>query len=131
MGYVVDASSLGKLIADEPGADAFRAWFFATSESDAELEAPELLWYEFGRLVQRLLPDEDADVIADIVTAHTMPFHLRRPAPGTAAAYASRGLTFYDAAYVAVAEERGSILVTSDKPMAKVARRSRIPVRFF
>lgn len=131
MGYVVDASSLGKLLADEEGADQFRAWFFATAESDAELEAPELLWYEFGRLVQRLLPDQDPDAIADVVASHTMPVQLRRPAPTTIAAFASRGLTFHDAAYVALAEERGSILVTSDKTMAKVARRSRIPVRFF
>lgn len=131
MGFVVDASSLGKVIAEEPGAAAFRDWFYAAAESGTELEAPELLWYEFGRIVQRVVGREKADVQSDIVEAHLAPFRLHRPAPASVCAHARRGLTFYDAAYVAVAEERGAILVTSDRRMEKAARRAGIPVRKF
>lgn len=131
MGFVVDASCLGKVVAEEPGADRFRDWYYATVESNAELEGPELLWYEFGRVVQRLLPGQEPEVTADIVAAHLQPFALRRPAAVSVAAFAARGLTYYDASYVALAEERGSILVTTDETMAKVARKAGIPVRAF
>lgn len=131
MGFVVDASALGKVVADEPNAEKFRDWFYATTETAVDLEAPELLWYEFGRLAQRHLPDQDAEMLADIVDVNLQPFILRQPSARAVTAFVARGLTFYDASYVALAEERGSILVTSDDTMAKVARRSGIPVRFY
>lgn len=48
-------------------------------------------------------------------------FEILDPAPTSVASWTAAGLTAYDAAYVAVAEERGIQLVTDDRRIVTTA----------
>ena len=48
-------------------------------------------------------------------------FSVRRPSLARVAEWAAKGLSSYDASYVALAEERGTTVVTADRRLAAVA----------
>lgn len=50
-------------------------------------------------------------------------FAIRQPELERVASWAGRGLTAYDACYVALAEERNTAVVTADEGMLRVAGR--------
>jgi predicted nucleic acid-binding protein len=110
-------------------------WFAA--EQRGSVEARELRnEYEAGRLsvaVPALLFLEvlnvagrrwswEEDALVDLADAvDDLLFELGEPELKSVASWVARGLTAYDAAYVAVAEERGVDLVTDDDVILTVA----------
>jgi len=55
-------------------------------------------------------------------------FDVAEPALRSVAAWTSQGLTAYDSAYVALAEERGSFLLTDDQQVLDLAPDSARPL---
>lgn len=124
---VVDASGVGKSFLDEPETAAWREWYYRLLADDADLRAPYLLQYEVGRTIQReltsLSPSQMASTLDDAVTGIRLSLvPPARPFDHTGS------LTYYDAAYVALAKEEGVPLATYDDRMAEAARSQGIPV---
>lgn len=128
---VVDASCLAKLVVEEPGSAEFTAWFGAEVRASGRVEAPSVVRYELGRILQRDLAGEKAGVLAALHEATLRHVLLSDPPARQVFKVAARGLTFADAAYVALALQRGGGLVTTDDDMRAVARNLRIRVRAF
>lgn len=115
--YVVDASSLAKLFLEDEGYEAFRTWFGETVHRGDTLLAPRLLRYEIGNVVQREYGQEPLDDRVEIVTEALR--HLRFEDADLRDAFEAAGdLTFYDAAYLALARKEGAPLVTADRRVA-------------
>lgn len=116
---VVDASVLLKLVLEEEGSPAWRAWYEQAALGNERFVAPANLYAETGRVVQRRFPeltdDERRILHADLTTG----VHLLPPTPDDDWA-AARSLEFFDALYVAAAS--GRRLATADGRMAKAAR---------
>lgn len=129
MGYVLDASALLKLVLDDEGHEAFRLWFSEQVRTRAELAAPHLLAYETGSVLQRVfadLPPEDRWTMhGDLLRA----IRLVEVPVEAAFRHADAGLTFYDAAYLALAEARGDVLVTGDRAVRELAEARGVAVR--
>jgi predicted nucleic acid-binding protein len=51
----------------------------------------------------------------------SLSFQVRQPPLGSIARWTAQGLTAYDACYVALAEERGTVVVTADERMLTIA----------
>lgn len=128
---VVDCSVLGKLLLAEPKRNEVRAWFEEAQAGHWELTAPDIVFYELGNVLARALPHADPAELGAALEQALARLQMRRPAPAAVSAIVRRGLTFYDAAYVAVAQETGATLVTLDDKMAKVARKAGISVKTF
>jgi predicted nucleic acid-binding protein len=110
-------------------------WFAA--EQRGSVEARQLRSeYEAGRLfvaVPALLFLEllnvagrrwrwDEDALLELAEAlDDLAFDVGEPGLHSVASWVARGLTAYDAAYVALAEERGLALVTDDETMVALA----------
>lgn len=96
---------------DVPQARALRASF---ETGDLAVIVPPLLFLEilnaFGRWWA--WPEDELIVLASSLTS--LRFEVEEPELERVAAWTARGLTAYDAAYVAVAEARDIQLVTSD-----------------
>lgn len=63
--------------------------------------------------------NEDLETLANALSG--MPFEVREPDIAGVAQWAGRGLTAYDAAYVALAEELGLTVITEDAQILEVA----------
>lgn len=82
---------------------------------------PTLLFYEVLNVAGRQwrLPGED---LLELVTRlEDARFELDDPELASVAEWVARGLSAYDAAYVALAQERGIALVTDDRQVLAVA----------
>jgi predicted nucleic acid-binding protein len=76
--------------------------------------APPLLWLEILNVAARRWHWEEARLSRLASTLEDLGFQLVEPDLPGVARWAAAGLTAYDAAYVAVAEQTGSPLVTDD-----------------
>jgi predicted nucleic acid-binding protein len=111
-------------------------WFHAEGEAHAEaarglreqfeagemrVAAPPLLWLEILNVAARRWrwSGTRLDVLA--ASLPDLGFDLIEPELEGVAEWAAKGLTAYDAAYVAVAEEAGVPLLTDDAEICKVA----------
>lgn len=98
------------------------------------LVAPTLLTYELTNGLSRAERRERlADGVADEALAMLLAcaVRLERPVPGRLLETARRyAITAYDAAYVALAEQRGSELWTADRPLYEAAGGSQPLVRW-
>lgn len=111
--YVADASSLAKLFLEDEGHQALRTWFKQAVRGDGTIWAPELVRCEIGNVVQREYTMEPVEVRAEIVA--DVLAHLRiEPADVEATFEAVGDLTYYDAAYLALAVEKDAALVSWD-----------------
>ncbi len=116
---VVDASVIIKWVAGDPAeADQDRALMLlkAWMNGEVELMAPALWQYEVGNFLGRRLPGKAGEKFAllfnlGIKSLHLTPTMCRR----CFAWMKERAVTFYDAAYLAVAVEAGGMLVTADE----------------
>jgi predicted nucleic acid-binding protein len=120
---VLDASVVLKWFSptDERHGEAARALRAAYEAGELRLLAPGLLALELLNVAGRSWrwPADALAALADALAA--LRIELVDPALADVARWAGRGLTAYDAAYVAVAEAAGVELVTDDREILAVA----------
>jgi predicted nucleic acid-binding protein len=119
---VLDASvGIRILLEDQPGHADAREAFAAALERGHRIVAPALYQYEVGNVLSRAHGKAERRA-AMLDAAHAI-VDVAHPAPQAfhrALAIAAEGkLTFYDAAYLALAEGRDAILWTEDKDILK------------
>lgn len=119
-------------------------WFHSGGEEHAEaaqkireefeagelrIAAPPLLWLEIINVAARRWKWDASRLEALATSLSELGFELVEPEPETIARWAGRGLTAYDAAYVAVAEKTGLPVVTDDAQICRVATDLAEPLR--
>ena len=121
--YVVDASVILKwVLGDERESDQDKALNLlkAWVEGRAELLAPSLWEYEAGNLLGRQFPGEAVEKMTLIVNLKFSSIPLTESMHRLCFDWMEQnGVTFYDACYLALAEETKSILVTADAKFAE------------
>lgn len=83
--------------------------------------APPLLWLEIINVAARRWHWDSSQLEALAAALSDLGFELVEPEPEAIARWAGRGLTAYDAAYVAVAEETGAPVITDDAQICRLA----------
>ncbi len=121
--YVVDASVILKWVfGDERESDQDKALSLlnAWAEGRCELLAPSLWEYEVGNFLGRLFPGEASAKMNLIANLKFSSIPLTENMHRLCFDWMSQNrVTFYDACYLALAEETGSILVTADTKFAE------------
>jgi predicted nucleic acid-binding protein len=120
---VLDASVVLKWFSPsvEPGSRQARALRDEYRAGRLEVVVPSLLWLEILNVAGRRWGFDEPSLLELAGALSDLGFVLTDPAPDLVAAWVARGLTAYDAAYVAVAEERGVPLVSDDRTVLGVA----------
>ena len=127
---VVDASVTFKWLIPDSAEDdvpAAKALLVEHMEGRVKIIAPPLLYYEVGNILlfgrSRPPIDQAADALSDLFS---IPLEVVPPelisADATLRLASLRGLSFYDATYVALAELLGCDLITADRRLAQRAR---------
>ncbi len=120
---VLDASVVLKWFRseNERHLDAARSLRAAFEAGELLVFAPPLLRLEIVNAAGRRWRWDEAS-LADLATAlDELGFQLQEPELGRVARWTARGLTAYDAAYVALAEAEGLELITDDDLIAASA----------
>lgn len=107
-------------------AQALREEFEA---GELRIVAPPLLWLEIINVAARRWRWDASKLEALATSLPELGFELVEPEPEAIARWAGRGLTAYDAAYVAVAEETGVPVITDDAQICQVAEDLAEPLR--
>lgn len=90
---------------------------------------PSLLFLEILNVAGRRW-HRDADALVALTSGLAeMGFDVADPALANVARWVARGLTAYDAAYVALAEQRGTVVVTDDRTLQRIAGPLARPLR--
>jgi predicted nucleic acid-binding protein len=115
---VLDASVILKWVLDaetEPGHAAANGLLERWKEGELDLLVPSLWVYEVGNILCLKRPADASATLAALwnLGLSEVPFS-RGLIQRTIALAQSHGLTFYDASYLAVAEEKKVVLVTAD-----------------
>lgn len=120
---VLDASVLVKWFHSEGEQNVEAARLLRAQFEAGELRvlAPPLLWLEIVNIAARrwAWPEDKLARLAMSLTE--LGFELVEPDVVAVARWAARGLTAYDAAYVAVAEGASAELVTDDREILRIA----------
>jgi predicted nucleic acid-binding protein len=115
---VPDASVILKWVLEaetEPGHAAAMRLLERWQSGDLHLVAPPLWLYEVGNVLCRKRPADAFEALAALHDLGLTEVPLTRELIGrTVDLVKSHGLTFYDASYLAVAEEAQAVLVTAD-----------------
>jgi len=90
--------------------------------------APPLLWLEVLNVAARRWRLSAAQLDRLAATLPELGFELAEPDLAGVAAWAAHGLTAYDAAYVALAEQTGARLVTDDAEIVRTASELAVPL---
>jgi predicted nucleic acid-binding protein len=122
MTRVVDASAIGAVLFVEHEA----AWVNEQTNG-IDLLAPVILPFEIGNICWKKLRQSasDADRVMVLWTAWTesLPVRLAQPNPVDTLRLAHEtGLTFYDASYLRLAQERDADLISLDARLVRAAR---------
>ncbi len=116
---VPDASVILKWVLpreEEPDWERARRLLEDFVDGETEMIVPSLWFFEAGNTLTRRFGFEVADSMLHWLMELQIPEQAPRSWATTAVALAAnRGVTFYDAAYYAVAVERGGVLVTADQ----------------
>jgi predicted nucleic acid-binding protein len=127
--FVVDASAAVKQFRDEEHSAAVQDWLLDARRSNHDLLAPPLLRYELGNTLTKLVmlgvSDMGAGEREKLIEVALLGFRFADP--GDTSQHAPP-LTYYDASYLALAKETGSVLVTYDERLAQAAREQGIAV---
>jgi len=120
---VPDASVILKWVLpceEEPDWDRARRLLEGFVEGETDMIVPSLWFFEAGNTLARRFGFDVADSMLHWLLELGIPERGPRSWATTAVALAAnRGVTFYDAAYYAVAVERGGVLVTADRRFVK------------
>lgn len=123
---VVDASALGKLLAEERHTAAFQAWHDGFLEAGGRLLAPHLLRYELGnQLVKKARTDTRLEPALRARYLEMVLVGLQF-ADGVGSESLAPPLTYYDAAYVSLARSLRVPLVSYDDKMLAAAKRIKV-----
>lgn len=119
--WVIEASIAVKLPAAEPDSELYRT-FVGEFPASHRLLAPSLLRFEVGNALtrQRRLPHLDA-----LLTKALAPIEILDPMD---IAGRQEGLSYHDAAYLALAIEQKAGLLAADDGLRRAAKRHRLPV---
>jgi predicted nucleic acid-binding protein len=119
---VLDASVLVKWLRTDDERDRSEALRLQARFRAGELAilVPPLLFMELLNVAARrwLFSSEALQQLADYLAS--LAFVVRQPSLGTVALWTARGLTAYDACYLALAEERRTVVVTADEQILAV-----------
>jgi predicted nucleic acid-binding protein len=120
---VLDASVVLKWFRDEGerNTDAARSLRRAFEAGNLVVFAPPLLWLEIVNVAGRRWHWAEEPLVELVAALDDLGFDLREPALDRVARWTARGLTAYDAAYVALAEQESIPLVTDDDLILSVA----------
>jgi len=83
--------------------------------------APRLLHLEILNIAARRWHWQRPGLVELVRALSDLPFELREPELATVAEWTARGLTAYDASYVAVAESQSTHLITDDHLVLTIA----------
>lgn len=120
---VVDASVLLKWFVSAPERGRKEALGLRKEFEEGRLSVvvPSLIFLEILNVAGRRWGWEE-DALADLASAlDEVGFDVREPELASVAAWVAQGLTGYDAAYVALAEQSGAELVSDDDEILEVA----------
>lgn len=124
---VVDASAAGAVLLAEPDGDWVRS-----QTAGFTLIAPTLLPFELGNICWKKVrrQPEQADAVLFIwqswVRSHTLSFHPTNLVE-TMSMAREHNLTFYDATYLWLAQDRSVTLISLDGSLIRAARRIGVP----
>ncbi|MDQ2681757.1 MAG: type II toxin-antitoxin system VapC family toxin [Candidatus Eremiobacteraeota bacterium] len=120
---VLDASVVIKWFKqdNEEHIAAARALRLAVEAGELTVFAPPLLQIEILNAAGRRWRLDHAALVKLAHRLEALPFDLRQPPLGGVAAWTARGLSAYDASYVALAEIEALPLITSDKLILAIA----------
>jgi len=127
---VLDTSVLAKWFRPEPevNTDAALRLLDEFEAGDLHVVVPPLVYLELLNIgVRRWATDAD-QLLAFASRLLGLPFTVRQPDLLAVARWTARGLTAYDACYVALAEERGTTVVTDDRQMLTVGPGIAVPL---
>lgn len=122
--HVLDASALAKRFLDQSHAADYRAWH-AKAILRSQLVAPNLIRYELGQVLSREA-GSDLEVRASLLRHVLAGLAFEDPEPGQPFAF-TPPLSYYDAAYLALAKGRSCTLVTYDAKLLKAAKANDVP----
>ncbi|MEK7082398.1 MAG: type II toxin-antitoxin system VapC family toxin [Patescibacteria group bacterium] len=115
---VIDASVAVKWFSDETHTDAAQRILASAFERDRVLYAPDLLWYEIGNALGKGKRMSEEKILAAFGVLFDSPIEFVRldqtMMHTTIHLMAAYGLTFYDAAYGALAHTLGIPLITAN-----------------
>ena len=121
--YVVDASVILKwVVGDDREADQRRAMdlLAAWADGSADIAAASLWQYEVGNFLGRQLGQEAMEKMDSLLKLRIRAVNLNAHMIQRCFSWMKqRGVTFYDASYLAVALEIGATLITADQRFVK------------
>jgi predicted nucleic acid-binding protein len=120
---VLDASVVVKWFHNEggPSVEVARKLRGRYEAGDFRVLAPRLLWLELLNIAVRRWGWQHSQLEHLAATLEQLGFELLEPELLSVARWAANGLTPYDAAYVAVAEQAGVQLITDDEQILAAA----------
>jgi predicted nucleic acid-binding protein len=120
---VLDASVLVKWFHSDGEEHVERARALRASFEAGELRilAPPLLWLEIVNVAARRWGWRQARLERLARSLSSLGFEISEPDLVAVARWAARGLTAYDAAYIALAEQANAQLITDDEQIVRVA----------
>jgi predicted nucleic acid-binding protein len=127
---VLDASVVLKWfhMREEPNLEAAHLLRARFEEGQLNVAAPPLLMLELLNVAGRRWGWPAGEVVDFAANLSALRFGLIEPELASVANWAGRGLTAYDAAYIALAEQLGVPLVTDDRELIAVARTLVVPL---
>jgi predicted nucleic acid-binding protein len=127
---VLDASVVLKWFHSdgEENVEAARALRSEFEAGELQVTAPPLLWLEVLNVAGRRWQWPPAELEQLAATLPALGFLIVEPALQAIARWTAQGLTAYDAAYVAVAEQAGLVLVTDDREIQRRAPEIAVPL---
>jgi predicted nucleic acid-binding protein len=127
---VLDASVVLKWFADkgEVGFPQARTVRHQYEAGGLLVVVPSLMFLEVLNIAGRRWSWGESQLLELAGALDDLGFDVAEPELGSVAAWAARGLTAYDSAYVALAEERGVQLLTDDQQVLRLAADSARPL---